>query len=141
MTGKFAGLELEVDRSVKVRILHPVSRQPLRDAAGAEAYIEMHSGDSEVARKHQRNVARRRIAMRGRGKITPEELEAEGVELLVALTVGWRLVALDGGALDVPFTQDNARDLFSSPRMTWLREQVEEAVGDRENFRQASSTN
>lgn len=140
MSGKFAALELSVDNPSRMTIVHPTTRQPLRDAEGKPAYIELYSADSEIRRKHDRAVARRRLAMRGRGKITPEELEAEAVELLAALTTGWHLLDLAGDVVDVAFTPENARELYAATKMTWLREQVDEYVGDRGNFSGASST-
>lgn len=135
---KFSGMALPVDKPARMTIVHPINRQPLRDKDGNEAYIELYSGDSDAARKHERSVARRRLAMRGRLKLTPEEIEAEGVELLSAITAGWRLAALDGSPLDVPFTPDNARELYSDNAMSWLREQVNEFTADRGNFSAAS---
>lgn len=135
---KFAGMALEVDKPSRMVIVHPVSRQPLRDNEGKEAFIELHSGDSDVARKHHRAVQRRRLAMRGRGKITPEELEAEHVEFLSALTVGWYLVDLSGAPIAVPFSPENARDLYAEAALSWVREQVDEFTGDRGNFSKAS---
>lgn len=135
---KFAGMALEVDKPSRMVIVHPVSRQPLRDAEGKEAYIELYSGDSDVAKKHHRAVQRRRLAMKGRGKITPEELEAEHVEFLGALTVGWYLVDLSGAPISVPFSPENARDLYAEAALSWVREQVDEFTGDRGNFSKAS---
>lgn len=135
---KFAGMALEVDKPSRMVIVHPVSRQPLRDADGKEAFIELYSGDSDVAKKHHRAVQRRRLAMKGRGKITPEELEAEHVEFLGALTCGWYLVDLSGAPISVPFSPENARDLYAEAALSWVREQVDEFTGDRGNFSKAS---
>lgn len=133
MSTKFAGLEIPVDKPQKMVLVHPSTRQPLRDDKG-DAYIELHSSDSEVARKHNRAIQRRRLAQRGRGRITPEELEAEATELLAALTTGWHLVTLDGQSLDVPFSIENARELYAAPSLAWIREQVDEFASDRGNF-------
>jgi hypothetical protein len=137
---KFSGLELEVEAPFRLTLLHPVTRQPLRDGEGREAYIDHYSADSEIARKHQRAVQRRRLAMRGRLKITPEELEAEATEVLAALTAGWYLVDLKGNPIDLPFTPENARELYASPAVSWLREQIDESAADRANFSRGSST-
>lgn len=134
---KFSSLALPVDQPARMTIHHPITRQPLRDAEGV-AYVELYSADSEVARKHGRTVSRRRLAMRAGTKLTPEELEAEGVELLSVLTAGWRLLSLDGAALDVPFSQANARELYADNAMSWLREQVNEFAAERGNFFAAS---
>jgi len=136
----FAGLELAVDKPQRLIVLHPQNRQPIRDRDGNEAFIELHSADSPIARRHQREIQRRRLNMRGRGKITPEELEAEATDLLVALTVSWRLIAPDGSPIDLPFSPENARKLYEAPSVAWLREQVDEFAADRGNFMPPSST-
>lgn len=138
MSSKFGALALEVETPGRMIIVHPVSRQPLRDLEGREAFIELYSSDSEVARNHIRAVSRRRLALRGRGKVTPEELEAEQVELLAVLTNSWYLLGLDGEVIGVDFTTENARELYSDPSVAWLREQVDEFAADRANFSKAS---
>ncbi len=139
-SSKFAGLEIQVERPVRMPLVHPSTRQPLRTKPdGKEAYIEIYSADSEAARKHNRAIQRRRLNMRGRGRITPEELEAEAVELLAALTTEWLLVDFEGKIIDVPFNAENARELYAAPSLSWIREQVDEFAGDRGNFPQASS--
>jgi hypothetical protein len=138
---KFAGLELEVETAFRLVLVHPVTRQPIRNGAGDPAYIDHYSADSEIARKHQRAIQRRRLAMRGRMKITPEELEAEAVDILAALTVDWRLIDLKGNVIDLPFSQENARELYANPAVGWLREQIDESTADRGNFSQGSATN
>lgn len=141
-SSKFAGLELAVDQPQRLILLHPNTRQPLRDKKGGEAWIDLYSADSEVARKHNRAIQRRLLNVSARGqriKRTPEELEAEALDLLVALTTGWHLVAMNGDPLDVPFSQENARELYGAPSMAWVREQVDEFAADRGNFSAPSS--
>jgi hypothetical protein len=65
--------------------------------------------------------------------LTPEELEAERIELFVALTVGWDLVVTDH-----EFSQLNARELYSLPTAPHIREQIEEFINTRANFSRAS---
>lgn len=139
---KFGALELAVDQPFRMVIVDPVSRQPVRMKDNPEevAYIDHYSADSDIARKHQRAVARKRLAMRGRGKISPEELEAEAVELLAMLSTGWNLIARDGTKIDVPFSQENARELYANAAVSWIREQLDESAADRGNFSKGSST-
>jgi hypothetical protein len=136
---KFAGLALATDVAQRMVIIHPGSRQPLRHADGAEAWIDLHSIDSAAARKTIRAQQDRRMRIRA-ARPTAEELEADNVELLAALTVGWSLCSLDGEALDVPCNPANAQELYAMPALAWLREQVDVFVTDRGNFRRASST-
>lgn len=130
---KFAGLGLAVDEPKRMTLLHPVTRQPIRDGEGV-AYIDLHSSDSQIARKHNREIQQRRLNMRGRGRLSTHEIEAEGIDLLAALTVSWRLLTLDGQPIDVPCNEDNARDLYSAPELAWVKEQADEFAADRANF-------
>lgn len=136
---RFSGLALDVDKPGRLMLVNPVTRQPLRDGAGNEAWIDLYSSDSAAARTCMRAQSRRRLNVRGRVRLTPEELEADSVELLAALTVDWRLLSLDGEHLDVPCTPENARELYAEAAVAWIREQVDEFVGDRSNFSKASS--
>ena len=136
---KFSALSLDVEKPARMIVVHPVSRQPLRSVDGKiEAFIDIFSADSEAARKHQRNVSRRRLAMRGRGRVTPEEMEADSVELLAAVTAGWSLLSLDGSPIDVSFSLEAARELYADPSVAWLRDQVDEFASERGNFSKAS---
>lgn len=134
-----ASLSLDVAKPARMPLLHFQTRQPLRGPDGEEGYIELYSSDSDIARRHNRETQRRRLNMRGRGKLTPEELEAEGTDLLVALTAGWQLITPDGALLDVPFTPENARKVYD--QILWIREQVDEFCADRGNFTPASLSN
>lgn len=138
--GKFAGLALAVDTPARMTIHHPFTGLPIRGADGEEAYIELHSSDSDIAKKAQRAITNARLAMRNRNAIDAKRLESEGTELLADLTVGWRLMTLDGDPVDVPFSRANAVELYADNEMAWLREQVDGFVADRENFSKASST-
>lgn len=68
----------------------------------------------------------RRIAL----SISAEEIEQEGLDLLVTCTAGWRGVLFDGKEL--PYSPDNARMLYE--RVPIIREQVDEAIADRNLF-------
>lgn len=140
MQSKFGGLALAVDKPNKMTILDPATRQPIRDAkTGEEAWIELYSSDSAVARHHNFAVTRRRLNTGARGqriKISPEELEAEAIDLLAALTTNWSLINMDGTPLKEPFSPESARELYKE---AWLREQVDDFVSDRANFSKPSS--
>lgn len=130
---KFSGFETDVDQPAKLNLLDQF-RQPYRNGDGRTAWIELYGGDSEIARKHRAAIQRKRLNMRGRGKITPEELIAEDNELFAALTKAWDLVITD-----LPFSKENARELYENTKVPHIREQVEEFVYDRSNFGRASS--
>jgi hypothetical protein len=130
---KFAALAVKADAPSRMTVLHPATGEPLTDADGNPAWIDVHSTDSPVAQRHQRAAQNRRLQSRAR-KITAEELEAEGVDLLAVLTADWRLLALDGTPLDIPCNRANAAELYAEPAAAWIREQVNVFAADRGNF-------
>lgn len=134
----FEGMGLPIDKPKRMTIINPITRQPLRDAEGNEAYVDLYSADSPVLQAHNREVMRRRSGVRG--KLTPEEQEANGTDALVALTVGWKLLNLDGSLIDLPFSPENARKLYEASAVRWLRDQVDDFAADRGNFAPPSST-
>ena len=130
---KISSLMVEADKPVKVDLLNPITGGPLLDKDGKSAYLEVLSNDSEVARTHERKVADRRFANRNR-KIVSSELEADTIELLVKLVRGWYLVSPQGEALDVPFSEAAAREIFSTAGARWILEAASSAVATREHF-------
>ena len=139
MSSKFAGLALAVEAASRLILIHPVTRQPLRNAdTSEEAWIDLLSSSSGVGRAHDRAVSDRVIRMRGQ-RYTAEQAEADLVEKLAKLTQGWELVALDGAPLGVEFSAANARELYALPELAWLREQVVEFINDLGNFRPPAS--
>ena len=67
----------------------------------------------------------------------PEEAEELETDLLVAATIGWSGLVLHGEPL--PFSKEAALKLYTDPRRRWLRQQVKDALDDRENFTRRSA--
>ena len=127
-------LAVDVSNAVPITILHPKTRQPLRDAEGKEAFISVVSLDSPEVQKVQKAALNKRLKMRGRVTMTADELEAERAETLVAATKDWYLVGLDGTPLNVPMSDTTARTVYTDLRFSWIKEQVSEALDDRATF-------
>jgi len=127
-------LAIDVSAAAPVTLLHPKTRQPIRDEAGKEAFISVVSLDSPEVQRVQKVAMNKRLKMRGRVTLTADELEAERAETLVAATKAWHLVTTDGKALDVPMTDAAARTIYTDPRFAWIKEQVSEALDDRATF-------
>lgn len=65
-----------------------------------------------------------------RSKLTVQEIEESGLQLLVGVTTGWENVVFDGVPLD--FSPVNARTLYQD--FPFIREQVDKFISDRRNF-------
>lgn len=124
------------DQGISVDILHPKTSQPI----GIRFVIL--GGDSETARAMLRKQQTRRLgnAQRNRNALsrTPDEIEADNVELLAACTREWftgneATIEITPGEW-VPCTPENAARLYTDPGFAWLREQIDREIGDRANF-------
>src|SRR5437879_6088795 len=93
-------LELEVDKPFRMPVLHPMNNLPMRDTEGKEAYVDVLSSDSAIAKKIRREIKTSRLQTRNPRSLTGAKLEDEDVELLAALSTGWYLVSLDGKPID-----------------------------------------
>ena len=69
----------------------------------------------------------------GRLKLIPEDIEAEGIELLVSATKAWEGIEDEAGQ-PLACTPDAARAIYSDPGCAWLRKQVDEAMGETSLF-------
>jgi len=80
-----------------------------------------------------------RLKQNARSSSTPEEIEAKSLERLLIATVGWsENTMLDGQPF--PFSRDNAKKLYTDPRVPHIREQVERGIVNRVNFLRANGS-
>jgi hypothetical protein len=120
------------DKGFELELLHPATKAPLG------VFVSLVGKDSTVFREHIRRNGndrlRKQALQQRRGKDvdvpTYEKIEAEAIELLAVCTTGWRNVEYRGVTL--PFSQVNAAVIYRD--LPWIREQVDEAIGDIENF-------
>jgi len=114
-------------------IIHPVTREK------TDAVFHIVGKDSTIYRDKIKAIANENLrrealqARRGKEEMpTIDKMEAKNIDALVAATVGWENVSLDGEALE--FSAANARKVYT--RILPVREQVTEAINDLENFMQ-----
>lgn len=115
------------NKSFELEITHPAT------GLGTGVFISVVGKDSDIYRSRVKAFANEAIQREatGRKKVdTIDALEAKNIGALVAATVGWRNVVLDGEALD--FNAENARRIYT--RIIPVRDQVQEAVNDVSNF-------
>ena len=113
----------------ELEVLDPVTNEPVG------VYITLAGADSVVHRKAVANISKRRFnnqkGFRNKG-FDPEKMEAESIEILAVCTLSWKGVTVDGDPL--PCSRDNAIKMYT--RFPWLREQVEQFIGDRSAYLQ-----
>ena len=116
-------------------VRHPVSGEPLYTDAtetekGRPVTITLLGSDSAIAEKIQREAQRRRLKKGFGHKTTPEELDAETLNLLAALTVAWDGIGNADGEIEC--TTENAKQVYRD--FPWIKKQVDEYVVDLGNF-------
>jgi hypothetical protein len=120
------------EKGFELELVHPVTKAPLGQ------FISVLGKDSKTFRDHIRRASNDRLRKQAmaqrRGKdadvLTIEQIEAEAIDLLVVCTTAFRDVSYKGAML--VFSEDAARKLYTE--QTWIRGQVDEAVGDLELF-------
>lgn len=118
------------DKGFEFELRHPSDNEPLG------AFITVTGKEGTAFQEHVREKAnanlKRRFEAQRRGKEevpTIEKVEKDSIALLVACTVSWRNIVLNGAELE--FSEANARKLYAE---SWIRGQVDEAIDDLGNF-------
>lgn len=121
----------------EVELKHPVTQ------ASLGIFWKIVGSDSDTFKAHIKETLNARLRQEAlakkRGKELPvrtiEEIEAEGIDLLLICSLGWRTVdsntiPFDGQQLE--FNIPNAKTVLK--RLPWVKTQIDEAMGDLENF-------
>lgn len=119
------------DAGADMEVRHPTTGEVLRHADGRPFLITVFGRDSEKFIQLVRSQGDRRIAsqMRSKAPIPMAVLEKDEIELLVSLTMKWDII-LSGQS--VKSEANEYRRVYTKYR--WLKEQVDEFVGNRGNF-------
>lgn len=128
-SGKFAALKGQATLPSRMIIIDPITEKPIVDKQGNEAFIDMLGPDSDQALKIDRanNTAAVRKMRSGRNRQNPEDEDfiKDQVEKLSAVTVAWYLIdPATQEPLDVPFSKENASELYADRDLGWLRRQA-----------------
>jgi hypothetical protein len=121
-----------------LQLRDPATDAPLVNEAGEAVGILLAGIDSEQYQQALRGQQNRRLAKRGRkaGTLTAEELDADGLDLIVACTLGFQNVVVDGAHVEA--SPAAARAFYR--RFPPFREQADEFIGERSHFLAKSST-
>jgi len=131
------------EEGVEMDVCDPRTGDPVVDSeSGEKITITLSGVDGKRYREQQRKMQSRRLKNVGRGPkakvdFDVDSFEAESLDLLASCTLGWKHITWKGQAL--PFSTENARMLYTE--LSWLREQVDAFVGDRQNFFQRPANN
>lgn len=112
--------------------------KPLYDDKGGKVGVVLRSRNSQVGLAKARELGNARLAKARAGTLnqtTVETNEAEGVEILVALTKSWTFDTMDGA--DFACTPETAQVFWGDDRNVRWRREAEDFVGSEANFTKA----
>lgn len=123
---------LAVPETTELHLVHPVTQELLyADADQKEAVVIVLYGQSSRKYRAAVSAMQNRALKRGKKQLTAEQMQDEGVELLVACSDKALNLELDGKPVDNP---EQFRKLYSDPKFSWVREQVDSALAEISNF-------
>lgn len=102
---------------------------------GSPMTLTLLGADSDIAVKHRNGQQNRRLQQGARIKLTAEGLDSDAASYLAKLTVAWNITL--GGEKPV-LTFEAARALYANPKLSFIREQADEAIAERSRFMKAS---
>lgn len=120
---------LALKDTTQLQLRHPVSDEPLFDGdkiVGIELY-----GTSSKQYRNAITAMQNRQLRRGKKQVNAETLKEESVSLLVACSASGVNLTYQDAALD---NEDAFRALYSDPKFSWVKDQVDAALGDPSNF-------
>jgi hypothetical protein len=126
------------EAGVEMPVKHPGNGVPLINDDGSPMTLTVASADSDKFQKAGRAARDRRNAVGGRragpGSVKAAEIDADSIELLVAVVVNWN-VTLDGKKPTC--APASVRAAFK--RFPWLMRQVDAYIADDANFLRPSA--
>jgi len=121
------------DDGAVLKIVHPETEEVIEGMT-----VTLLGQDSKVYRKLQMSKQQAALNRISKGKkavdFDAEKLAEDSIDDLVKLTTAWSGFTLDGK--DLECTPENVRTVYAD--WSWIKEQVQEFVGNRANFFRAN---
>ena len=109
------------ERGMPMPLMHPRSLTPLVNADGTKVTITMLGRASDTYRDLQRVINEENVLRQSQGvRTTLDDVTAENTRMLLVCCKAWNLDRLDGRPF--PYSEENARRLFTDPRFIWVRD-------------------
>lgn len=116
-----------------LHLKHPVTGEKLyADEKQEQAVtITIYGTSSKKYRNAVTAMQNRQLRRKAKDKASAEDLQEEGIGLMVACSASSENLAIDGEEVK---TEAQFRKLYSDPRFSWIKDQVDEALADVSNF-------
>jgi hypothetical protein len=122
-------LALKTD-TVLVELRHPATDELLKTEDGKPVGVHVY-GTASKPYRDAIHALQNRALKRGKKAASAEVMKEEAIELLVAISEKAENLTYKGKPLN---SADAFRALYSDPQFSWLKDQVDMAVGDTAAF-------
>jgi hypothetical protein len=123
---------LAIQESTVLHLTHPATGEKLyADKAEKNAITVTIASTSSRAYRQAVNAMHNRSLKRGNKKATAEQQKEEGIELLTSCCVSADNLVYNGAAVK---TEADFRALLSDDKMSWVKNQIDETLGNVELF-------
>lgn len=123
---------LAIQESTVLHLTHPATGEKLyADADGKKAITITIASTSSRSYRSAVNAMHNRTLKRGNKKATAEQQKEEGIELLTSCCVTSDNLVYNG---DPVKSESDFRSLLSDDKMSWIKSQVDETLGNVELF-------
>jgi len=125
------------DQPYRMTLKHPATGEPIVDADGAKAYIDIYAPTSVKAKEWNKArfiEAKKDAKKNKKPEPTYEEAQEKGASWFATLTAGWYLVNPKTGEGDAEFTFEKAVGIYADHRAAWIIGQINDALEDDSNF-------
>lgn len=116
----------------KLHLRHPGTNALLNTTEGTPVTIMLRGVDAPEFQAERKAILNRRLnsgILKGKLKMSADEMENDALDLLVKCTTDWEGIELGG---PLPFSAENAKKLYLA--CPWVREQADAFTEDRANF-------
>lgn len=127
---------LALKETTEYQLRHPVTDELLfADEAKTQPVIAHLYGTASKQHRNKINALMNRSLKRDQRKATAEVQREEGIELLVACSSSIENLTYQGQAIDNPSV---FKALYEDGKFSWVRAQIDSAIGSVEGFLSAS---
>lgn len=126
--------DLAVKDTMELHLRHPATSELLYadEEKTKPVSITLHGKSSKPYRTVVTAMQNRNLRRKQKGeKASAEQMLEEGLEMLVSISADSDNLSVDGKPVKTP---EQFRKLYSTPKLFWVKEQVDEAVVDVSNF-------
>lgn len=123
---------LSIQESTVIHLTHPASGEKLyADDTGNSPITVTIASTSSRAYRTAVTAMQNRTLKRGKKPATAEQQKEEGIELLVACCITSENLQYNGEAVK---TESQFRALLSDDKLSWIKTQIDESLGNVELF-------